>query len=484
VNDDNQNDQLPRNWRQVPLAELVDILDSQRVPVNAKERETRQGPVPYYGATGQVGWIDEHIFNEELVLLGEDGAPFFDSTKQKAYVVRGRSWVNNHAHVMRTRDGMPSEFLKHQLDQVDYRSFVSGTTRAKLPQGPMRQIKLLVPPLPEQRRIVAAIESYFSRLDAATATLERVQRNLERYRASVLKAAVEGRLVPTEAELAKKEGRAYEPASTLLKRILTERCRRWEEAELAKLTARGKKPTDDKWKAKYEEPAMPDGEGQPELPEGWCWASVDQLATDVTYGTSAKTTEDDQGVPVVRMGNIVDGLLDLSVLKYLPEEHDEFPALLLEPGDLLFNRTNSAELVGKSAVYSGSPSPCSFASYLIRVRAAEGCRSEFVAAFINSTAGRRWIASVVTQQVGQANVNGSKLRACAVPLPPASEQARIVESLDFAASSTQQLVGDLTAMRLRCGRLRQSILKWAFEGRLVDQDANDAPHIAALADRR
>jgi type I restriction enzyme S subunit len=469
---DHTNGRAPKHWKRLPLGELVDILDSRRVPVNAKEREGRQGTVPYYGATGQVGWIDEYLFDEELVLLGEDGAPFFDSTKQKAYVVRGPSWVNNHAHVLRTRDGMPSAFLKHQLDQVDYRPFVSGTTRAKLPQGPMRQIGLLVPPADEQRSIVAAIESHFSRLDAATATLERVQRNLERYRASVLKAAVEGRLVPTEAELAKKEGRSYEPASVLLKRILAERRRRWEEAELAKLKAKGKPPTDDRWKSRYEEPAEPDTDGLPELPEGWCWASVDQLATEVCYGTSAKTGGDDAGVPVIRMGNIVNGALDFSELKFLPSNHDEFPSLLLEPGDLLFNRTNSAELVGKTAVYSGIPSPCSFASYLIRVRVAEGCRSEFVSAFVNSAAGRRWIASVVTQQVGQANVNGSKLRACVLPLPPTSEQVRIVDAVDAAATVTRHLAGDVAAVRVRVARLRQSILKWAFEGRLIESSAS------------
>ena len=118
-----------------------------------------------------------------------------------------------------------------------------------------------VAPLPEQRRIVEAIESYFTRLDDAVATLERVQRNLKRYRASVLKAAVEGRLVPTEAELARAEGRDYEPASALLERILAERRHRWQETG-----GRGK----------YQEPDAPDTTDLPDLPEGWCWATVDR----------------------------------------------------------------------------------------------------------------------------------------------------------------------------------------------------------------
>src|SRR4051812_12697899 len=97
-----------------------------------------------------------------------------------------------------------------------------------------------------------------------------------------------------------------------------------------------------------------------ELPEGWTWATGDELATRVDYGSSAKTNENSEGVPVLRMGNILEGRLDLRDLKYLPANHDEFPRLFLEAGDILFNRTNSAELVGKAAVYAGRPLPCSF----------------------------------------------------------------------------------------------------------------------------
>src|SRR5437762_9259028 len=93
--------QATNGTRKLPLGEVVDILDSRRIPVNSDERAKRVGDVPYYGATGQVGWIDDCIFDEELVLLGEDGAPFLDHTKPKAYMIRGKSWVNNHAHVLR-----------------------------------------------------------------------------------------------------------------------------------------------------------------------------------------------------------------------------------------------------------------------------------------------------------------------------------------------------------------------------------------------
>jgi type I restriction enzyme S subunit len=129
----------------------------------------------------------------------------------------------------------------------------------------------------EQSRIVAEIEKQFSRLDAAIAALKRLQANLKRYRSAVLRAACEGHLVPTEAELARQEGRDYEPADVLLKRILTERRARWEAEQLAKLEAQGRLPLNDTWKAKYQEPAAPEIWKLPGLPEGWTTASIGQV---------------------------------------------------------------------------------------------------------------------------------------------------------------------------------------------------------------
>jgi len=392
--------------------------------------------------------------------------------------------VNQHVCIIRCVPAYSPGFLEYFLSSPDVQVAISaqesGVTRPALTKTQILNFDLPVPPRPEQDRIVEAIESYFTRLDDAVATLGRVQRNLKRYRASMLKAAVEGRLVPTEAELARAEGRDYEPASVLLERILSERRRLWEEAELAKMKAKGKPPKNDKWKAKYKEPVTTDADPS-SLPEGWCWTTVDQLAYDVRYGTSAKTHSDlDSGVPVLRMGNIVDGALSYEKLKYLPNDHPEFPDLLLDRGDLLFNRTNSAELVGKTAVFLGHSGPCSLASYLIRVRLLTGVQPSFVAQFINSLAGRSWVASVVSQQVGQANVNGTKLKACAIPLPPEREQTRIVGETDRLLSLASQLIVGLTAGQIRCDRLRQAILKWAFEGKLVDQDAGDEPAAALL----
>ena len=166
------SDDPPPGWVLTTLEKVVDVLDSKRVPVKKSERDKRPGNVPYFGATGQAGWIDKPIFNEELLLLGEDGAPFLDPVKRKAYIIDGPAWVNNHAHVLRAiTDLATNKFLKYQLDWLPYEDHVTGTTRLKLTQRAMRQLPVLLPAVADQERIVAAIEEHFSRLDAVDARL-------------------------------------------------------------------------------------------------------------------------------------------------------------------------------------------------------------------------------------------------------------------------------------------------------------------------
>lgn len=183
-----------------PLTSLVTILDRLRVPVNRKERATRQGAIPYYGATGQVGWIDDHLFDEELVPLGEDGVGFLDPMAQKAYVIRGKSWVNNHAHVLRAdRDKIRSRFLCHMLNAIDYRDLVGGTTRLKLTQASLRKIALPTPDLATQDVMLSELDRQLAARDAASESLRSTKAGVEALRTSILREAFSGRLVPQDA---------------------------------------------------------------------------------------------------------------------------------------------------------------------------------------------------------------------------------------------------------------------------------------------
>ena len=155
-------------WPMFPLSSLVQVLDKLRVPVNSNARFKRAGGVPYYGATGQVGTIDEALFNEDLLILGEDGVQFFDSNKSKAYKISGPSWVNNHAHVLRPdKNKIVLEYLMHFLNQFNFIGYANGTTRLKLTQGAMNRIPIPLPPIEEQKRIVEILEFHLTHMDTA-----------------------------------------------------------------------------------------------------------------------------------------------------------------------------------------------------------------------------------------------------------------------------------------------------------------------------
>ena len=347
-----------------------------------------------------------------------------------------------------------------------------------------RMLEVVVAPSKEQDRIVEALETYLPRLDAAKISLDRVQARIKAYRASVLKAAMAGRLVPAEAELARKEKREYEPASALLARILKERRSRWEKAEVARLKKAGKAPKDDRWKAKYVHPGSPDIATLPPLPEGWCWASAAAFYWDAGYGTSEKCSEEADGPPVLRIPNVVDGRISLDDLKFCLRPSALAADGAVAPGDFLFIRTNgSKSLVGKGALVDVEcPRPHFFASYLIRLRLVD---IESVAAWFslvwNGPVLRTQLLKVAASSAGQHNVSLSSASEFAVALPPAAEQVRLLLEVARLSGAAEAVDRDITKSAQRVARLRTAVLKWAFLGKLVDQDPADDPAEALLA---
>jgi type I restriction enzyme S subunit len=188
---------IPAHWEVTKLAWLTHCLDGRRVPLNAEERGAMQGDFPYWGANSIVDHVDQWLFDEELVLLGEDGAPFFDRTKPVAFHVSGKIWVNNHAHVLRPKSAVDATFLAHALNCVDYRVFIDGTTRDKLTQGDMNAIPLQLPPIREQRAIAAFLDWETTRIDALVAKKEQLIELLQEKRTALITRAVTKGLDPT-----------------------------------------------------------------------------------------------------------------------------------------------------------------------------------------------------------------------------------------------------------------------------------------------
>lgn len=318
---------LPPGWTEARLSEVVEINPPN--PEIPPDDDTPVSFVPMAAVQVMAGGIDTSEtrpwrevrkgykrFQDGDVLFAKI-TPCMENGKLAVAkgLHNGVGAGSTEFHVLRPSAAIRPDLLAYYLLRDDFRaaarSKMKGTAgQLRVPEQFLEAQTLPVPPSRDQKRLAETIDSYFTRLDDVTATLERVRRNLKRYRASILKAAVEGRLVPTEAELARAQGRDYEPASVLLERILAERRRRWEDGELARMKAAGKVPTTDKWKARYKEPAEPDTATLPSLAEGWCWATVDQILSErLVNGRSVKTAE--HGIPVLRLTSLRNGLVDL-----------------------------------------------------------------------------------------------------------------------------------------------------------------------------
>lgn len=335
--------------------------------------------------------------------------------------------------------------LRHiQQELIDQ---ATGTTFQAISGKVLREQKVPLAPLPEQERIVAEIEKQFTRLDTAVATLHRLQANLDRYKASVLKAACEGRLVPQDPH--------DEPAADLLRRILAERRAQWQAAHPGK---------------KYEEV---EGVGEtavlPELPEGWVWATIDQLG-DVLGGLTknAKRGSLPLQIPYLRVANVYANELNLENVETIGIREAELRRVLLEENDLLVVEGNgSVDQIGRVALWNGSISPCVHQNHIIKVRFFEKRISDFVLYWLLSPGGRKGIQRVASSTSGLYTLSLSKVSALPVPFPPLAEQHRIVAEVERRLSVVAATQQAITANLARANRLRQSILHRAFSGQLV-----------------
>lgn len=353
----------------------------------------------------------------------------------------------------------------------------------------LSKIEVSLAPLAEQHRIAAAVDQHLSDIDAGVAALERALRNLKRYRASILKNACEGKLVLTEAELARKEGREYEPAAVLLERILTERRARWEAEQLAKMAAKGQVPKDDKWKARYEEPKGPETSQLAELPDGWVWTTVEQVAPLQAGFAFSSAGFAPSGARLLKGDNVRDGWLSESSLDFWPfEDAARYAAFVLREGDIVLAMDRPVYSSGSKATKVARLG-CAWDGALLlqRVgcfRCIEARVRPHLFAFLRSESFR---AHLITSQKGSQDgkdlphVSGGVVNSAPFPLPPLAEQQRIITEVDRLLSIADETETVLRAQRKRAEVLRRAVLKAAFEGKLVPQDPSDEPASALLA---
>lgn len=411
----------PVRWPMATLDELVDVLDSRRAPVSAAERAKRPGEVPYYGATGRVGSIDTHLFDEPLLLLGEDGVQFFDTSKPKAYLLDGPAWVNNHAHVLRTNSNVERRFLLHYLNVFDYRGFANGTTRLKLTKSAMCSIPVPLPGLVEQRRIVDVLEDHLSRLDAGVALLRAAQRRNRSLRDAALRSELLGR--------------------------------RWPGA---------RRPCDLP-AADVDDGALAD------LPAGWEWRRLQDVA-DVVGGVTKDASK--QGgpafveVPYLRVANVQRGRLDLRTIARIRVPPAKLEQLRLEPGDVLLNEGGDRDKLGRGWVWAGEIEDCITQNHVFRARPRPGTLHPKLLSWAANSLGGRWCERNGKQSVNLASISLKRIRLMPLPVPPLDAQPGLVLRLEDLHDRSARLDAVIDGQLARGVALRRSLLASAFSGRL------------------
>ena len=276
----------------------------------------------------------------------------------------------------------------------------------------------------------------------------------KKLRQKILDLAIRGKLVPQDPN--------DEPASVLLERIRTEKERLIKEGKIKRSK---KTASDDEIEAPFE------------IPESWEWCMVEDFTYDLQYGTSEKSSAEGE-VPVLRMGNITRvGTVDFSDLVYSSNK-DDINKYALIKDDLLFNRTNSSEWVGKTAIFK-SDSPAIYAGYLIRVRCILVC-PDFINFVLNSSYHRDWCNQVKTDAVNQSNINAQKLSKHLIPIPPYKEQLRIANVVERWVTLIDELESNEGDLLKAIDKAKSKILDLAIHGKLVPQDPNDEPAIELL----
>lgn len=458
------------NWLKCNLEDCCEILDYKRIPVSIEERKNRRGEIPYYGATGQIGWIDDYIFDEELLLLGEDGAPFFDKSKPISYIVKGKSWVNNHAHVLRALPGVTNNrFLKFYLDYFDFNGYVTGTTRLKLNQSSLRKISVFLPPLAEQHRIVAKLEKLLGKVDQAQARLEKIPGILKQFRMAVLAAACSGKLTDDW----RRKNSNIPSAAEVIEDSIQERTAKYQTAcQEAKQTG-NKKPRE----YRVNNESMDDSEYD-WLPETWELDRLCNLAHiggGVTKGRKIKN-QNTMTLPYLRVANVQDGYLDLSEIKEIEAVPEDLEKYGLMPGDILFTEGGDRDKLGRGSVWMGEIENCIHQNHIFRARLfSSKILPEYVSLATKSAQSRNYFFKNASQTVNLASINMTSLGNLPIPIPPFEEQKEIIRRVNGLYHLADQLERHYQKAKTHIDNLTQSILAKAFRGELVPQDPKDEP---------
>jgi len=361
--------EVPQGWVWTTLESCTINRDNERIPVASAIRSKQQHKkYDYYGAAGIIDKVDNYIFNERLLLVGEDGANLLSRAKNNAFFAEGKFWVNNHAHILDSYPKKVLDFVAIVINSMNLEMYISGSAQPKLSQDNLNRIPIPLPPLAEQQRIVAEIERWFSLIDTIEQGKENLQNTIKQTKNKILDLAIHGKLVPQDP--------SDEPASELLKRINPK----------AQITC--------------------DNEHYAQLPKGWAICSLEDIIEyeqPTDYIVSSTNYDDSYLTPVLTAGKSF-------IIGYTDEEEGIYSKL---PCIIFDDFTTASKLVTFPFKVKSS------AMKILQVN--QNISIKYVAAFMS-----------ITQLIGDTHKRYwiSEYSKIPIPIPPKEEQKRIVTAID------------------------------------------------------
>lgn len=471
-------ERLPSSWSNVSLADVVDFNPGVDKSLFREEEEVPFVPMPAVEAgSGRIDTSERRAFGKVKSgftafasgdVLFAKITPCMENGKMAIVppLPKEVGFGTTEFHVLRPTNAVDSKFLYYFVSSAAVRHeaqhhMTGAVGQKRVPRIYLEKKAFPLPPINEQLRIVEKIDTLFARLDKGEESLRAVQKLLARYRQSVLKAAVTGELT---ADWRAENAHRLEHGRDLLDRILKTRRENW--------SGRGK----------YKEPIAPDTADLPELPEGWVWASVEQLLRgDLSNGRSVPDATD--GFPVLRLTALKDGRIDIRERKMGRWGEESAAPFLIQRGDILVSRGNgSKKLVGKGGLVVGEPDAVAYPDTMIRIPILLDFLSpECFLQIWNSPFMRSQIEASAKTTAGIYKINQTDIRRFKVPLPPIDEQIEMAAKVAETLGRIKAVESWCEAELFRSRSLRQSILKDAFSGRLVEQDPSDEPASELLA---
>ncbi|MBT2688365.1 restriction endonuclease subunit S [Bacillus sp. ISL-47] len=425
---------IPESWVWVRFGEIVNVVSARRV----HQSDWRKEGIPFYrareiGKLAEFGKVDNELFIDEELFnkFAESGVPKAGDLMVTAVGTLGKTYIVKDNDIFYYKDAsviclenfcdVSSEYIKlimeSKLMETQIKNNSGGTTVSTLTMVRMNMYCLPLPPLEEQKRVVAKVEelmSYVEKYDKAYTEVEELNQKFPGdMQKSILQYAIEGKLV---------EQREEEGAAEELYQLIQE--------EKEKLVKEGK------IRKEKSLPEIREDDISFEIPESWKWVSIGQVCSNIMYGTSKKSSKEGK-IAVLRMGNLQGGKIDYSDLVYSLDDGD-IEKYKLEKNDLLFNRTNSRDLVGKTAIYK-EELPAIYAGYLVRLTPVIVI-SDYINFVMQSDYYWRYCQTVKSDAIGQSNINAEKLKRFVFPLPPLEEQKRIVAKIEELLPYNKQLI--------------------------------------------